>query len=456
MIKNKKHDYIIKDTSSARDVVLFILLNTLEKGEMSHIVLREALSKADSLSDEDRALVTRIVNGTLDRLITIDSILSKYLKKPLKMLKPQIREILRMSVYQILYMDRIPDRAVCNEAVNLAKLHGLSGLSGFVNGVLRNICRDKEDNIERLTAFSDEWIHYSMPKWLYKRFEREFGIEKAKEICSAFLSERKITVRFNTSIKSEEEILEKLKKDGVSAVRFNMEAMLRDSGIEIEDKWLPVMYELENIYGINKLNAFKEGLIQPQDPAAAVPCALARAEGDLRVIDVCAAPGGKSIQMADILNGRGFVEARDISDYKVSMIDDNIKRSGFKNIGSKKLDALNEDEESLYRADIVIADLPCSGLGIIGRKPDIKQNIEPYSIGELQLLQRDILSIVSRYVKPHGKLIYSTCTLTAEEDEQNVAWAEENLGFKIKEMVKLFPGAQNDGFFAAVLEKNYI
>ncbi len=456
MIKNKKHDYIIKDTSSARDVVLFILLNTLEKNEMSHIVLREALSKADRLQDEDRALVTRIVNGTLDRLITIDSILAKYLKKPLKMLKPQIRELLRMSVYQILYMDRIPDRAVCNEAVNLAKLHGLSGLSGFVNGVLRNICRDKEDDFEKLMTFSEEWIRFSVPKWLYKRFEHEFGEEKTREICQAFLNERKLTVRFNTSIKSESDILDKLKEDGVSFARLDMGAMLRRYGIEIEDRCLPVVYELENVYGINNLKAFKEGLIQPQDPAAAVPCVLARAEGDLRVIDVCAAPGGKAIQMADILRGMGHVEARDISNYKVSMIDDNIKRSGLKNIESRKLDALTEDEESLYRADIVIADLPCSGLGIIGRKPDIKQNIEPYSIGELQLLQRDILSVVSKYVKPHGKLVYSTCTLTSEEDEQNVAWAEENLGFKTIEMVKIFPGMQNDGFFAAVLEKTYI
>ncbi|MDO4438293.1 MAG: 16S rRNA (cytosine(967)-C(5))-methyltransferase RsmB [Eubacteriales bacterium] len=455
MIKNKKHDYIIKDTSSSRDVVLFILLNTLEKHEMSHVVLRETLSKADNLSDEDRALVTRIVNGTLDRLITIDSILVKFLTKPLKMLKPQIREILRMSVYQILYMDRIPDRAVCNEAVNLTKLHGINGLSGFVNGVLRNICREKDSDLEKLMTFSEEHIRYSMPKWLYKRLEHEFGTKKTQEICQAFLHERKLTVRFNTSIKSEEEILKRLSEDGVKAVKFDMQKMLLSYGISLEERWLPVIYELENVYGITQLNAFEEGFIQPQDPAAAVPCALARPEGELKVIDVCAAPGGKSIQIADLLRGKGTVEARDISDYKIAMIDENIKRCGLLNLSSKKLDALIEDEESLYRADIVIADLPCSGLGIIGRKPDIKQNIEPYSIEELQLLQRDILRVVSRYVKPHGKLIYSTCTLTGEEDEQNVAWAEENLGFKTKEMVKIFPGVQNDGFFAAVLEKTY-
>ena len=162
------------------------------------------------------------------------------------------------------------------------------------------------------------------------------------------------------------------------------------------------------------------------------------------------------MQLCDLLKGSGMVAARDVSPQNIRLIEENVSRTGFKNISLKVWDALKEDEESFFRADIVMADLPCSGLGIIGRKPDIKQNIKSYSIEELRELQREMLMVVSRYVKPHGRLVYSTCTITPEENEQNVAWALSHLGFKLERSIKLLPDEEHDGFFAAVLRKEFI
>ena len=173
------------------------------------------------------------------------------------------------------------------------------------------------------------------------------------------------------------------------------------------------------------------------------------------IIDVCAAPGGKSLALSDLMNGNGRIEARDVSSQKVRLINDNIKRCGFDNIKTQILDALKHDEESLYRADIVIADLPCSGLGVIAKKPDIKLNLKPYSVEELRDMQRDILENVSRYVKPKGRLIYSTCTVSKEENEQNAAWIADELGFKLVSSNRLMPSTDNDGFYIAVFEKKY-
>ena len=467
----KSASFYIRDASNARDVVLFVLLSVTETHRKAHTALRETLEDCPALTEADRAFVTRTVNGTLDYLIRIDGILTSYSRTPLLLLKPLIRGILRMSVYQLLWMDRVPDAAVCNEAVRLTKLHGLSGLSGFVNGVLRTVARERTAGAAAVTAPADPALRLSVPRWLYKKLLAEFGAERTEQICTAWLLERPVTVRLNTSLQDAAHILESLREEGAEPEPVDAAQLIlsgRSCVLEPEEtgsgrngsslpQALPVLARLKHVTGVTRLKAFQQGWIQVQDAAASLSAALADPKCGDYCIDVCAAPGGKSLQLADRLLqlGGGLVEARDVSAEKVRLIEENRKRCGFQNLHCRLLDALTEDEESYCRADIVLADLPCSGLGIAGRKPDIKLNLKPYSIQELLVLQRDILTMVSRYVKPRGKLVYSTCTLTREENEEMARWAAQSLGFRLRDELRLWPSQKHDGFYVAVLERKY-
>lgn len=469
ILRSRKTGYTVKDYKNARDVALCVLLGVTENDRKSHTLLKETFEEAErmhaDLSRTDRAFVEYLVVGTLDRLISLDTILGRFSKKPLKRLKPVIRGILRTGLYQLMYMDRVPASAACNEAVELAKLHGLEGLSGFVNGVLRSAAREIEAGSDKVMTFDETWQKYSLPKWLAEKLEEEYGREVAEQIFTAFLMKRKETVRFNLSLAgngdsdtAEEKIAAGLREEGYVIRRIDYKAMLSESGQELPDGPLPVVYELEEGGDVAHSESFRKGLITVQDPASALVASYAAPGANDRIIDVCSAPGGKALALADLMNqkgGRGLIEARDVSKQKVDLINENVGRCGFDMIRTQVADALKEDEESFYRADILIADLPCSGIGVIAKKPDIKLNLMPYSIEELQTLQRDILFNVSRFVKPKGKLIYSTCTITEEENEQNARWAADRLGFTLKKEMKLLPGAEHDGFYIAVLEKHY-
>ena len=497
----KEQLYRIKDTSNVRDVVLFVLLNITENKRQAHTCLRETLAEHKELSGQDRAFVTRVTDGTLDYLIRIDYLIGKYSRTPFMMLKPVIKGILRLSVYQLLFMDRVPDSAVCNEAVKLAKLHGMEGLSGFVNGILRSMARDKAGGAPKLSSFPDASTKYAVPKWLYKKLAQEFGAQRAEAVAAAWLCARPVTVRFHTARKTEREILELLAEDGVKAERIDMLELLREAcntsgeqaGIfqkvldrlspaaekrkpkkgpakkteplplsEAEKHWpelwesLPVCYRLSETGNLAALRAFQEGLITAQDPAAALAAWASGAPKGGFLIDVCAAPGGKSLELADLLGHQVQIEARDVSEQKVRLIAENIERCGLGDcMHTRVLDALTQDEDSFSRADVLICDLPCSGLGIVGRKPDIKRNLKPYSFNELVGLQRDILTQVSPYVCPRGKLLYATCTLSPEENEETALWAAQSLGFRLLGMLRLWPGKAHDGFFMALLERKH-
>ena len=436
---------------NARELALDILYEILEKGSYSHVVLNQALSKYQYLEKQDRAFITRVTEGTLEYLIQIDYVLNQFSKTKVNKMKPLIRTLLRMSVYQILHMDRIPDSAVCNEAVKLAEKRRFQGLKGFVNGVLRNISREKGS-----LRFPDDAVRYSMPSWLMELWSKTYDKETVHKMMEYFLSDRPVTVRCN------------LNNAGKTAIIGSLEAQ----GVVVkESDYVEGILSLEKLDYLEVLEAFQNGWIQVQDLSSSlVGLAAAPKEGDV-VIDVCGAPGGKSLHMADLLKGTGHVEVRDISDYKVSMIEENIERSGFGNISASVWDALELDEDFIEKADIVIADLPCSGLGIIGKKPDIKQKMSPEGLASLAELQRDILSVVHRYVKPGGILVYSTCTIDRQENEDNVAWFLENhpfkpvniegrLGEKLKSdtmkqgYIQILPGVYPcDGFFISVLQR---
>ena len=426
------------NTVNDRELILEILLAVTRDGEYSHIALRNVLENYQYLDKSERAFITRVTEGTLERMIELDYIINQFSKTKVNKMKPVIRTIIRSAVYQLKYMDSVPDSAVCNEAVKLAGKRGFSGLKGFVNGVLRNISRnldnvkypDKSDTVKWLS------VMYSMPEWIITEWLKNYDREMVEKMLQAFLAERPTTIRCNLSQISREELAEELKKEGVK-VRLcdTVDSALFISGYDY----------------LGALESFRTGHFQVQDISSMEVAEWADPKEEEYIIDVCAAPGGKSLHLADKLAGKGHVEARDLTPYKVDLIRDNIARMGIDNIEAVCQDATVYDEASEKKADILIADLPCSGLGVLGKKTDLKYKMNPDTQKELVHLQRKILSVVHRYVKSGGKLLYSTCTIHRAENQENAAWfAEQYPEFELVRERQFLPGVDDsDGFYIA-------
>lgn len=421
---------------NVRELALEVLLE-IEKGEKSHLILRSVLEKYQYLTKQERAFLTRVTEGTVERRLELDYIINQYSKVKVKKMKPVIRNLLRLAVYQMKYMDNVPDSAACNEAVKLAVKRGFGNLRGFVNGVLRNIARnldhieypEKEQTIPYLS------VMYSMPEWIVKMWVSDYGREKTEEILQNFYIERPTTIRINENQISKMALIDKLEREGVKVE---------------EHPFLQSALLISNYDYLGALDSFLEGDFQVQDAASIQVAESAGIKEDDYIIDVCAAPGGKALHAAQILNGTGFVEARDLTEYKVSLIRENIWRMGFTNIEAVQQDATIYDEASEAKADVVIADLPCSGLGVLAKKTDLKYKMTPETEKEVAELQRQILKTVHRYVKPGGTLIYSTCTICKSENEENAKWYVENHPqFELRWEKQIFPGRETDGFYIA-------
>lgn len=411
------------DNINLRNMVLNMLLEIDDK-KQSHIVLKETLDSHKHLEKNQRAFVTRLFRGTIERQIELDYIIDAFSKTPTGKMKKVIKYILRMSVYQLKYMDSVPVSAVCNEAVKLTAKRKFVGLKGFVNGVLRNIAK----NINSVEYPKNETemlsVKYSVPQWIIDMWNEQYGNEQTVKMLLGLYSRTETTVRCNENKAPVEDIIKSLKYAGVEVKTS-----------KIYDKALFI----SNYNSLTDLDVFNSGMITVQDLSSMmVGLAANPKEGDY-VIDVCAAPGGKTLHISELMNRTGTVEARDLTKYKVSLINDNIKRLGNKNIITKVMDATVMDEKSIEKADIVIADLPCSGLGVINKKSDIKYNVSKEQILELVKLQRKILTVVSKYVKKGGTLIFSTCTVNKYENDENVEWIEKNLPFKPQPLGDDFP-----------------
>ena len=419
-----------------REIIVAILEEVLEEGKYSHLVLGATLEKYQYLSKQQRAFITRVTQGTIERLLQIDTILGQFVKKPkVPKMKPLIRTVLRSSVYQIVFLDAVPDAAVCNEAVRIVKNRGLGGLSGFVNGVLRNISRNKDG-----ITYKGLSEAYSMPQWIIDAWEGQFGGETTKQILEELLEEKKTCIRVNTGNIS----VEDLKKN------------LRAQGITVEPcEEIPYALYISGYDYLRGIPEFLAGDFYIQDFSSMMVAHSAGIRQGDHVIDVCAAPGGKSLHAAELLAGTGLVEARDLSDHKVSLLEENIKRMGLANIRAEKWDATILKEESIGQADVVICDAPCSGLGVVAKKPDIKYHMTKETQKELAILQRQILDVVCAYVKAGGTLMYSTCTISSQENEDNVAWfLEKHPDFSLETEKQFLPKAgKQDGFFLAKMKK---
>lgn len=425
-----------------RELVLDILMEVTRGEAYSHLVIRSVLEKYQYLEKQERAFLTRVSEGTLEHMIELDYIIDQFSKVKVKKMKPVIRNIMRMSVYQLKYMDSVPASAACNEAVKLAKKRGFASLGGFVNGVLRNISRNlleipyPDETKEPVKAIS---IRYSAPEWLVEQWKEAYGLEQTKEILEAFLQETPITVRTNLTKITPGELQKTLQEEGVTVTPVEVAGHPE----------LAYAFALSDYDYLNALKSFQEGLFYVQDISSMLVAELAAPKEGDTVIDVCAAPGGKSLHIAEKLNGTGHVEARDLTEYKVGLIQENMFRHGVSNMEVCQMDATVLDEASVEKADIVIADLPCSGLGILRKKTDIKYKMTPEKEKELVKLQRKMLNVVCQYVRPGGTLIYSTCTIHCGENEENVTWFVDNHPeFHLEKMEQMFPGkAYGDGFF---------
>ncbi len=421
---------------NAREVAFNLIQDILEKKEKSGDALLLAMEK-EGLDRRDRAFAQRLTLSTVERAVTLDFFINQVSKVKVNKQKPLIRTALRMGACQIFYMDSVPDSAAVNETVKIVRKRGLSGLSGFVNGVLREIIRQK-DNLA-LQASNNLSTEFSCPSWLCDFFTENYGAQETRKILEGLLRNPPLTIRINNS------------KIGIGAY----EDLLKDRGIMYKKG---VLHENAIIIPdgeVTALPGYSEGYFQVQDESSMCVAASAGLKKGDFVIDVCAAPGGKSLHAADILEllGDGQVISRDLTEKKVALIIENIGRNAFSNIRAEVGDATVFDERYKGKADVLIADLPCSGLGIIGKKPDIKYNVTQETLVELAVLQRQILKNIDGYLKQGGTLMYSTCTINKGENEENVDFICRELGYELIEMKQLLPGEPCDGFFYAKLIK---
>ncbi len=385
--------------ANPRQIAFQALLKTEKDGAFSNLALDAALSKSD-LDTRDKSFVSNLFYGVIERQLTIDYNLSKYLTKPLKKLKPEVLTIMRSGAYQILFMDKVPDSAAVNESIKLSKKNGAGFASGLINAVLRKISANGLVLPENVNSSEYISIKYSCPLWLTEKWSAEYGKEDTVKLLEASIGSADTYIRVNTTKITDDELIDKLAVEGVAAEKTYNENTLKISlkGNDIEN-----------------LTAFIEGFFHVQDMASQLCAkALSAKEGDT-VFDLCSAPGGKAYTICEMMNDKGKVLCFDIYENRVSLILKGAERLSLGAIEGRVGDASVFNGE-LGLADKVLCDVPCSGLGIIRRKPEIKYKKEE-EIASLPEIQSAIISNASRYVKVGGRLVYSTCTLSKAENE---------------------------------------
>lgn len=435
--------------NSSRQKAFEILLKIHNSNAYSNLTLDTYLKNSDT-DVRDKAFISALVYGVCERQLTLDYNLSKYLKQPIKKLKPEVLIAMRIGAYQLLFMDKVPVSAAINESVNLVKFNRASYASGLVNAVLRNVSKNgislpKENEDNYLS------VKYSCPNWLIDMWTNAYGKENTEKILRMSVGEVPVYIRVNTLKTDADKLICLLAEENVIAGKC--------------DK-LPNILVLKKQGSVESLNAFKDGLFHVQDFSSQLCCSLLDAKEGDSVLDVCSAPGGKAFTISEYMNNAGSVTACDIYSQRVKLINDGAERLGIDIITTAVSDAAcyNENLESY---DKVLCDVPCSGLGIIRRKPEIKyKSVE--DIDKLHNLQYSILCVTARYVKNGGRLIYATCSLNPNENTEVVTkFLNNNKDFEItyipdagkfgiveNGMLTVMPFENDsDGFFVAVLTR---
>ncbi len=423
-----------------RETALKVLYEINKSGAYSNIALNKYLEGGE-LSNLDKAFITELVYGTLKWRLSIDHIIDQFSSVKIKKLSPWILNILRLGVYQLVYMSKIPESAACNESVNLAKRYGHSASSRYVNAVLRNVARSGEkiaypDRSKDLTAYLS--VKYSHPEWMVKNWLERFGESFTEEFLKSNNEAAPLTVRINTLKTDKEGLANALKNEGFET----MPAKHIDSALTID-----------NPSSLAKMEAFVKGLFQVQDESSMMVGKVLDPKPGEFVVDVCSAPGGKATHIAEIMENRGQVVARDIHEHKIRLINEAARRLGIDIIETEVFDASEQDTKLIGKADRVLVDAPCTGLGIIRRKPDIKWTRTINDLNEIVKLQKKILSVSSKYVKPGGVLVYSTCTIEPQENEELVKeFLKDNEDYSLEDISELIP----DGLAKDTAKGGYI
>ena len=429
-----------------RVIVFDSLMECLKNGRKSHILIKDVLDKYDYLDNTDKNFIKKLFEGTIEKMITLDHVLDECSSKPMSKCKFEIKIILEMAAYQILFMDRVPDSAACDEAVKLCKKKSREELSGFVNGVLRALVRRKDellkfDSLEPLSTRMS--VKYSVPEWIVSMMIKEIvGKDpvKADKFFKALTDKRPTVVRITDKDK-ESDILSKWDEKKINYVKSEKTERV---------------YRLFDHGSVSEIPGFGEGLLYIQDESSmlAVKEAVSFCPNAKTMIDLCSAPGGKGIYALELLGRDAEGILADVSEEKVTLINDNLQRLNIKNATSVINDATILKEEFIDRFDMVIADVPCSGLGVISRKSDLKYNISNEGMAEICKLQKEIIDKAMGYVKKEGILLYSTCTLHKAENEKMRAYILDKGGFELLSEKRLCPDSDDtDGFFFAIFKK---
>ncbi|QIC48748.1 16S rRNA (cytosine(967)-C(5))-methyltransferase RsmB [Lysinibacillus sphaericus] len=446
-----KKSVVIWD-GNVRDAVLSILLAVDKNQAYSNLLLNETI-KRHKIEAKDRALLTELTYGTLQHKMTLDYYLEPFIRGSID---HWVRWLLRISLYQMQYLTRIPAHAAVNEAVEIAKRRGHRGIASTVNGILRSVLRqgvpsinDIENPIERLA------IETSHPIWLVQRFVNNYGLE----VATGMLHENNVppiqTVRVNTTKVTVEQAMAELEEEGLTAKQSDV---------------IPECLHVTNGQPA-RTNAFKEGHITIQDESSMIPANVLKPSPGMRVLDMCAAPGGKTTHLAEIMKNEGSILATDLHPHKLDLIDHNTERLGLDIIETAPIDGRKAPEFLQAESyDAILVDAPCSGLGVMRRKPDIKYTKREEDLENLQTIQLALLDAATKVLKVKGKLVYSTCTVDKQENEGTVnaflaahpemeAIQLESLPTKLAEkqangMLQVFPqDFGSDGFFVAAFRK---
>ncbi|MBI6862099.1 16S rRNA (cytosine(967)-C(5))-methyltransferase RsmB [Lysinibacillus sp. RSDA_15] len=446
-----KKSVVIWD-GNVRDAALSILLAVDKNQAYSNLLLNETI-KRHKIEAKDRALLTELTYGTLQHKMTLDYYLEPFIRGSID---HWVRWLLRISLYQMQYLTRIPAHAAVNEAVEIAKRRGHRGIASTVNGILRSVLRqgvpsinDIENPIERLA------IETSHPIWLVQRFVNNYGLE----VATGMLHENNVppiqTVRVNTTKVTVEQAVAELEEEGLTAKQSDV---------------IPECLHVTNGQPA-RTNAFKEGHITIQDESSMIPANVLKPSPGMRVLDMCAAPGGKTTHLAEIMKNEGSILATDLHPHKLDLIDHNTERLGLDIIETAPIDGRKAPEFLQAESyDAILVDAPCSGLGVMRRKPDIKYTKREEDLENLQTIQLALLDAATKVLKIKGKLVYSTCTVDKQENEGTVnaflaahpemeAIQLESLPTKLAEkqangMLQVFPqDFGSDGFFVAAFRK---
>ena len=443
---------------NAREVAAQVLTDIQKDDAYSNIALKKALKANGAMDEKNRAFVTEIVNGSLRNIIYIDYIINSFSSVKTEKMKPWLLAVLRCAVYQMFFMN-VPHSAAINEAVKLIKQKGMGRLSGFANAVLRNISRKGEETVlpDKTKNFAEYVsIKYSHPLWLVKMWISYYGEDFTEKLCMADTLPPLVSITVNTLKTTRDELIEILEKEGMEVKKA---------------EYSPNTLYISKTGNILKSKAFNEGLFFVQDESSAVAAGVLNPKKGETILDCCAAPGGKTMAMALLMENCGKIVSRDVYEHKLDLIEETAERLGINIVETQMKDASSKYEEDAEKYDKVLIDAPCSGLGLMRKKADIRLKKDGSDIDGLIKLQRQILASCSDYVKKGGYLLYSTCTLSRKENSGNIKWLCENFDFETVDITKelpknmkcetaekgyieLYPNVYGtDGFFIAKLKR---